>query len=312
MTEPGDAVAEVAQRPDPGAGLWRRWWVAARPKTLGAAITPVMIGCALAARMNSFPLGVAAAALVTALLIQVGTNFANDLFDFRRGADTAERLGPPRAVQSGLVTPEEMGTATAITLGAAAAVGLYLVRVGGLPILVIGLTGIVAGVLYTAGPRPLAYLGLGDVFVWTHFGIAAVAGTVYLLTGLWDQTALVLGGATGAFAVAVLTINNIRDLRTDAKVGKRTLAVRLGDHRARRYCAALLAIGVLAPTSILAIGGPAPVGLAGLLAVPLAWPIAREVLAGTSGRALNPLLSQTVRLQAVHGGLLVAALLATA
>lgn len=269
------------------------------------------MGTALAAHEGLSQAAPALAALAGAVLIQVGTNYTNDVLDYRRGADTAERLGPPRAVQSGWVSAEAMARAAIIAFALAAVAGLYLVTVGGWPILVIGLTGIAAGVAYTAGPRPLAYVGLGDVFVLVYFGVAAVAATAYLQTGEWDPAAAVLGGATGAFAVALLTVNNVRDRPTDEKAGKRTLVVRMGETRARRYYALLLAAAMIL-TAVLALGRLGPVMLAGLLVLPEVVRVAGMVLGDLQGRALNPILARTVRLQLVHAGLVAAALLATA
>lgn len=316
-------------------GTLDAWWLAARPKTLTASIAPVAVGTALAYAAGALHVAAALAALAGALLIQVGTNLTNDVLDFRRGADTAERLGPTRVVQSGLLSPRAVALGAGAAFALAAAVGLYLVAVGGVPILVLGLAAIVSGIAYTAGPRPLAYVGLGDVFVMVFFGIAAVAGTFYVqvraaLGGRAAAAALALmphamalGVAVGAVAVAILTVNNLRDIPTDRAVGKRTLAVRLGEAGTRRYLEGLVATAFIIPVAMAALpvvpraalpNGPGMFAtlLLALGAVPLANGVLRPVAAGAAGRALNPILGQTARLQVAHAGLIAIALVADA
>jgi len=300
----------------------RPWFIASRPKTLVAAAAPVVVGSALAFNAAAFAPLAALAALAGAVLIQIGTNLANDVLDFRRGADTAERLGPTRVTQAGLLSPRAVAIGAAVAFALAVAVGAYLVAVGGWPIALLGTLAIVSGVAYTAGPAPLAYVGLGDVFVMAFFGVAAVAGTYYVevmaaLDGFarraaLDQLpqALVLGAGVGALATAILTVNNLRDLPTDAAVGKRTLAVRLGDGRTRRYLDALLFVAFAAPMALVAFGGLGLAAAAVLLSVPFALPPGRTVAGGVGGAALNPVLGQVARLQVVYALCLAAGLVA--
>lgn len=204
------------------------WFHAARPRTLPAAIAPVAMGIAMAARDDVFHGLAAAAALLGALLIQIGTNFANDYFDGVKGTDTEERLGPLRAVQAGLVTPARMKRAFVITFGLALLVGTYLVWRGGWPIVVIGLASVLFGILYTGGPQPLGYVGLGDVLVLAFFGPIATGGAYYVQGLAWSEAVLLAGLAPGLLGVGLLTVNNLRDIEGDREAGKRTLAVRFG------------------------------------------------------------------------------------
>jgi 1,4-dihydroxy-2-naphthoate octaprenyltransferase len=204
------------------------WIQATRPKTLPAALTPVAMGIVIAWREGAFAALPAAAALVGALLIQVATNFANDYFDGVKGTDTEDRLGPQRLVQAGLISPTAMKRAFILTFGLAALVGAYLVWHAGWPIVVIGLASILFGVLYTGGPRPLGYMGLGDLLVLVFFGPVATAGTHFVQALSWSPTAIVAGLAPGLLGVALLAVNNLRDVDGDREAGKRTLAVRFG------------------------------------------------------------------------------------
>jgi 1,4-dihydroxy-2-naphthoate octaprenyltransferase len=202
--------------------------LAARPKTLPAAAAPVVIGGAMAYAEGGFSLWVFLATVAAAVLIQVGTNFANDYYDYVKGADTTDRTGPRRATQAGLVTPSQMKRAFIIAFAAAVGVGGYLVYIGGLPIAAIGVLSIICGILYTAGPWPLGYTGLADLFVLAFFGPVAVGGTYYLQTGSINAAVIVAGLAPGLFSTAILTVNNLRDIETDRPAGKKTLAVRFG------------------------------------------------------------------------------------
>jgi 1,4-dihydroxy-2-naphthoate octaprenyltransferase len=202
--------------------------LAARPKTLVAAAAPVVVGAGLAAHDATFAALPALAALAGALLIQIGTNLANDYYDFVRGADTADRVGPARVTQAGLLAPDAVRRAMVLVLVAAMLPGAYLVSIAGWPIVWIGLVSIACAVLYTGGPAPLAYHGLGDVFVFVFFGLVAVGGTYYVQAGTWPVDVWLAGAGVGALSTAVLVVNNLRDIETDARAGKRTLAVRLG------------------------------------------------------------------------------------
>ena len=230
------AAQQPASKP---VGGGRVWLLAARPATLPAAVVPVLVGTAAALHGGvQLQIGPFVAALVAALLIQIGTNFANDVFDFHKGADTAERLGPPRVTQSGLVPPEQVLIATFVTFGLAALVGVYLVLVGGWPILVVGVLSILAGLAYTGGPWPLGYHSLGDLFVFIFFGVVAVVGSAYLQTLTITPLAVWASFPVGLLVTAILVVNNLRDIDTDRQVGKKTLAVRLGRradaHRVRQ------------------------------------------------------------------------------
>ena len=289
------------------------WVIAARPQTLPAAAAPVIVGVGLALADGVFAPLPALAALVGAALIQVGTNFANDYYDAIQGADTDDREGFTRVVASGLIEPAEVKRAMWLTFAAAIGVGTYLVAVGGVPILVIGLASVAAGIAYTGGPYPLGYHGLGDLFVFTFFGVIAVTGTYYvqaaaLLSG-WFPVGVPAGTVTLAAVVAslpiaalstnILVVNNLRDREEDASTGKRTLAVRFGYRFARAEYLAMLALAYLAPLWFVARGD----GIAALLplvTLPLAAAVARTVLTETSGEALNPALESTGKLLAAY------------
>jgi 1,4-dihydroxy-2-naphthoate octaprenyltransferase len=206
------------------------WLAAIRPKTLPAAASPVLVGSALAFQARGFALGPALAALIGALLIQVGSNLANDVYDHEQGADSADRLGPLRVTQAGLLTGEEVKNGMRFVFGAATLVGLYLVAVAGWPVIVIGVLSIVAAIGYTGGPFPLAYKGLGDVFVLLFFGFVAVCGTAFVQVGAVPRAAWPAGLVVGCLATAILVVNNVRDHETDRVAGKRTLPVVMGRH----------------------------------------------------------------------------------
>ena len=284
-------------------GALRAWVMAARPPTLPAAVVPVLVGSAVAYAQGVFRPLPFAAALLAATLIQIGTNFANDYFDFRKGADTSARLGPVRVTQSGLIAPEAVLRATALTFGLAALIGLYLVLVGGWPILAIGVLSIAAGVLYTGGPFPLGYNGLGDVFVFVFFGLVAVAGTTYLHTGDVPAAALMQALPVAMLVTAILVVNNLRDVDTDRAAGKRTLAVVFGPGFARAEYAALVAAAYLLPPLSVALGLASPWALLSLLTAPLAAGLVRTMLT-ERGPALNRALKGTGQLHMLFGALL--------
>lgn len=272
----------------------KTWMLAARPKTLWAGAGPVIMGAAMAVADGKFHAGAAFCALAGALLIQIGTNFANDYFDFVKGTDTAERIGPTRATQAGLVTPAQMRNATIAVFALAFLSGLYLVNRGGAPILVLGLVSILCGVLYTGGPYPLGYLGLGDLFVLVFFGPVAVAGTYYVQALSLSMYPVIAGFAPGLISCAILTANNLRDADGDVKTGKRTLAVRFGKAFARAEYVWSLRLGVIGVPVLLTV--LYPYHLKCLIAIfallPARAPL-RTVRNGVEGAALNEVLAQT-------------------
>ncbi len=209
------------------------WWTACRPNTLIVSISPVLLGLSLSIHDNNFSSNlVAIFTLIAAVLIQIGTNLINDLYDFINGADNDNRLGPIRAVQSGLLSQKKIKSGAIFCFALALIIGIYLVYIGGIPILIIGLLSLVSGYCYTAGPYPLAYNGLGDIFVFIFFGLIAVPGTYYLQSNiLFDFNSILIGSSIGFMAVAILCVNNIRDIESDNRVGKKTLAVRFGSTR---------------------------------------------------------------------------------
>src|SRR5436305_1091019 len=211
----------------------RIWLMAARPRTLPAAVAPVLVGPARAGEAGVFHPVTLAATLIGAVFIQVGTNLSNDYSDARRGADTEDRLGPVRVTAGGLVPPRQVLMATWVSFGVAVLVGIYLVAVAGWELLLVGGASILAGVLYTGGPRPYGYEGLGELFVFAFFGIVAVTGSYFVQAKDLPWEAFVLAVPVGLLAASILMVNNIRDLETDRRAGKRTLAVRLGRARAR-------------------------------------------------------------------------------
>ena len=208
----------------------KSWWSTARPNTLAVSIAPVLLGISLAFHNNQLNnIFVAFLTLVAAIMIQIGTNFINDYYDFIKGADDQNRLGPIRSAQSGLLSLSEIKYGGFISFLIALIIGIYLVIEGGVPILIIGSLALLSGYCYTGGPYPLGYKGLGDIFVFLFFGLFAVPGTYYLQTNiLFDFNSILIGSSIGCIAVAILCVNNIRDVNTDKKVGKKTLAVRFG------------------------------------------------------------------------------------
>lgn len=283
---------------------FRLWVLAARPKTLTAAAAPVLAGTGLAAHHGVLAWTPAAAALLGALLIQIGTNFANDYYDFVRGGDTEERVGPTRVTQAGLIAPERVRRAMVGVLALAMLVGVYLVDVGGWPIVVIGLASVACAVLYTGGPFPLAYHGLGDVFVFVFFGLVAVSGTYYVQGLTWPADALLAGAGLGALNTAILVVNNLRDLDTDAKAGKRTLAVRIGGAGTKVEYVLLLVAAIAVPIVGVMWHGWPPAALASVVAVGLAYAPLGRVVGHTDPAELNPALGGTARVVALYGALL--------
>lgn len=281
-----------------GAGISRpgAWLLAARPKTLPAAVAPVAVGIAVAVRDGAFVLLPALAALAGALLLQVGVNLANDYFDFRKGVDTAGRKGPLRVTQAGLITPEEVRAGMTLVFFLAALVGTYLVLVGGWPILLVGTASILSALAYSGGPRPLASHGLGDIFVFLFFGLAAVCGTYYVQA--LEVTVLAAAAAVppGLLITAILVVNNLRDIETDAKAGKRTLAVRLGPRGTLLEYAALLAGAYLCLPAIRVFAEAGPWVLLPFLTLPMAAPLLRSLKEEhRDGPAMNRALAGTAR-----------------
>jgi 1,4-dihydroxy-2-naphthoate polyprenyltransferase len=291
----------------------RLWLMAARPRTLPAAVAPVLVGTAAAVQVSDhLRAGAFIAALVGSVFIQVGTNLANDYSDARRGADTADRLGPVRVTSSGLVAPRRVLVATWIAFAIAVLAGIYLIAVAGIVILIVGVASILAGVLYTGGPRPYGYEGLGELFVFLFFGLVAVNGSYYVQLERLDWLPFGLSLAVGSLATAILVVNNVRDLDTDRRAGKLTLAVRIGRPGTRRLYALLLAAAFVAvPVTLLATGGPAW-GLLALGAAPLAPRPLKAVITRTDGPSLNGALAGTGALLAAFSLLLSAGLLVAA
>jgi 1,4-dihydroxy-2-naphthoate octaprenyltransferase len=273
----------------------RLWVMAARPRTLPAAIAPVLVGTAAAVEWaGRLPrAGAFVAALIGSIFIQIGTNLSNDYSDAKRGADTADRLGPVRVTSAGLVTPQRVLVATWIAFAVAVACGIYLTAVAGIAILIVGVLSIAAGVLYTGGPRPYGYAGFGEVFVFLFFGLVAVNGSYYVQLERLDALPLGLSIAVGFLATAILVVNNVRDVETDRRAGKNTLAVRMGRHNAVVLYRLLVLGAFLVLPIALAAGGGSPLPLIGLLALPLAVPPLRTMTNRTDGPSLNAALAQT-------------------
>jgi 1,4-dihydroxy-2-naphthoate polyprenyltransferase len=274
--------------------------MAARPRTLSAALVPVAAGTALASAQGVARWDAALACLLVAVFIQIGTNYANDLFDFLKGTDNEARLGPTRATSAGMVTPRQMGAATVIAMLLGFVCGLYLVSITGWPLLALGVLCIVAGVAYTGGPFPLAYNALGDVFVFVFFGLIATAGTYYTQALRVDAGALVMGAHIGALATCLLIVNNTRDIDNDKAHRKITTAVLLGPSRARKMYLFVMTGAWMAVIGGVIAGLLNPGALACLLAIPLGVKASRELYAHT-GVALNPVLGKTSGVLLVSG-----------
>jgi 1,4-dihydroxy-2-naphthoate octaprenyltransferase len=288
----------------------RIWLMAARPRTLPAAIAPVLVGTAAAVEASEdLHVGAFIAALIGSIFIQIGTNLANDYSDAKRGADTADRLGPVRVTSSGLVAPRRVLVATWVAFAVAVAAGIYLATVAGIVIIAVGVLSILAGVLYTGGPRPYGYEGLGELFVFLFFGLVAVNGSYYVQLEELDWLPFGLSISVGFLATAVLVVNNVRDVDTDRRAGKRTLAVRLGRDRARILYTCLVA-GAFVVLPVALVLGDGPVwGLLALLAAPFAVGPWRAVQTATDGPTLNLALAGTGALLAAFSVLLAGGLL---
>lgn len=280
------------------------WKAAARPHTLPAAVAPVLVGAGLAAGNGVFRTGALVASLVGALAIQVAANFANDVSDAARGADRADRLGPPRMVAAGVISPRAMWRATWAAIGVATVAGAYLIGVAGWVVALIGLTSIVALLTYVGGPLPYGYRGLGEGAVFVFFGLVATVGARYVHDRAAPLDAWLLGVVMGLLAAAILVANNLRDLDSDASAGKRTLAVMLGRPRTRVLYATLVYGAFVVVTAAAAFRLiPAPAVLAAVLA-PFATPLVRTAFATTAGPPLIGVLKGTARLQLLVGVML--------
>ena len=282
----------------------KTWFLATRPKTLTAAFVPVGVGTALAYAHGQVRPLAAVMALCVALFMQIGTNLANDYFDHKSGADNADRLGPTRVTQAGLIAPRQVFLGAVAAFGLAFVSGLVLVSMTGWPLLAVGVLSILCGFAYTGGPFPLGYNGLGDVFVFVFFGLVAVVGTYYAHTLALHPMAFWVATHVGVTAVALLVVNNLRDIDTDRAAGKNTLAVLLGRGFTRAQYVAMLTIAYLVPVLAVVVGGEHPTWLTPLLTLPLAVVLVRRVYT-LKGRALNGLLAQTAAFQLVTGLLFV-------
>ena len=283
----------------------RAWMLAARPATLPAAAVPVIVGAAAAVSDGArFHALIFAATLTCALLIQIGTNFANDYSDFHRGADHEGRLGPLRVTQSGLITQSNVQRGIIVAFGVAVLVGAILVWIGGLPIALIGVASVISGLAYTGGPYPLGYHGFGDLFVFVFFGLVAVTGTAYLQAGTWNLFPFLLSIPIGLLVTNILVINNLRDLPTDLAAGKRTLATRIGDRATRLQYSLFITAAYSIPVAVGLTHPDRRALLIVLISAPFAMSRARKVLSGVSGRDLNRLLKQTGQLLLLFGLLL--------
>ena len=280
-------------------GALRTWLLAARPATLVAAVVPVAVGSACAWAESGLRWSVGLAALLGAVFIQVGTNFANDVYDFEKGADTGERLGPTRAVQAGLLSASQMRAGMWVVFAAAVAAGAWLTALSGPWVIGVGLVSIACGIAYTGGPYPLGYNGLGDAFVFAFFGPVAVCGTALAHLGRIPTAGWVASLPVGALATGILVVNNLRDCPTDARAGKRTLAVRWGERAAVAEYALLLVLAYAAPLGW-ALDSRSPWALLPWVTAPWAVRLARAV-ATERGRALNGRLAGTAKLLVAHG-----------
>jgi len=279
------------------------WWMAIRPKTLPAAAAVVIAGVGAALGDGVFRPGPALAALGVGLLLQIGANLANDVYDFYRGADQEGRLGPPRVTQAGLLSPNQVFAGMWVIFGLAGMLGLYLTWEAGWPVLLLGAVAILSAIAYTGGPFPLAYHGLGDVFVFIFFGLVAVCGTYYVQAGTLSAQAWWTAVVMGLLTVNLLVVNNLRDIDTDRKAGKQTLAVMLGAAGARREYLICLALAFGIPAVMAALGIMSPWVLLTWLMLPRAVRLVRFIATET-GRTLNQALAGTGQFELFFGILL--------
>jgi 1,4-dihydroxy-2-naphthoate octaprenyltransferase len=279
----------------------RVWWLAARPKTLPAGIVPVLVGSVIAYDHGGFHLPAFLAALFGSIMIQIGTNFANDLFDYLKQTDTNDRIGPLRVTQAGLATPRQMALATMIVFSLAVLAGVYLVYRGGWPVVIIGVSSILFGILYTAGPLALGYIGIADLFVLVFFGPVALAGTYYV-QALYITPAVIMAGIPlGMLSTAILDVNNLRDMETDRKGGKRTLAVRYGRTFARYEYLLLLLAAALIPVLMVTLEVAKPPIMLAVFYLPFSYRSVSTVFSSVEGDRLNKTLAATGRLLIIYG-----------
>lgn len=280
------------------------WLRAARPQTLPASFVPILAGASLAWHYSVFRWDASLVALLCALLIQIGTNFANDYYDFLKGADTPDRIGFERATAAGLVTPNAMFRATYLTMALAFVLGLYLVWIGGWIILVIGLLSLLFGVLYTGGPFPLGYNGLGDLFVFIFFGIVAVMGTYYVNALQWSVQSFWLSIPVGALCVNILVVNNLRDIEQDKQTGKRTLGVLLGEKALQAEYLLLVLVSFLTPFIFFLLYNFSLWIFLPFLSLPLALQLIHHIWYHDDKRELNQTLERTAKFMVFFGALL--------
>jgi len=299
----------------PDVSKTKAWLMAARPQTLPAGSAPVIIGVGLAIHEDVLAVFPAVAALVGALLIQIGTNFANDYFDAVKGTDAPDREGFTRVTAGGLIPPQQVKAAMAATYTLALVVGLYLVAIGGGPILIVGLSSIVAGLLYTGGPYPYGYYGLGDLFVFVYFGVVAVTGTYYvqavatmdvglfptwLPAGSLSLDVVVASLAAAGLSTAILVVNNIRDIEDDRAAGKRSLAVIIGYRWSRVEYVLMTAMAYVVPLALWLFADYEPWVLLPVATIPLALSVTQTVLSEQGGQPMNEALERTGQLMAIH------------
>lgn len=268
------------------------WMLAIRPRTLPAAAAGVVMGAALAWRDGVFRLDATLVCLLTALLLQIGSNLANDVFDFERGTDTAERLGPTRVTQAGMLTPKQVKMGMAVVFVLSALLGLYLAWLGGWVVIIMGIAAIISAIAYTGGPFPIGYHGFGDIFVFIFFGLASVAGTYYIQAGSVTPAVWLMTIPPGMIITAILVVNNLRDLENDRKAGKHTLAVRLGEQGTKIQFIVCMVIAYLVLIPVAWAGLIPWTTLLAWLSLPLAYQATRVILT-QKGRPLNMALAKT-------------------
>jgi len=278
---------------------FKAWLLAIRPKTLPAASGPVLVGSAIALGNNLFSFWPALAALSAALLLQIGSNLANDVFDYKKGTDIKERTGPLRVTQAGLLTPKQVFKGMGLTFFIAFLIGLYLIKIGGWPILLIGVLAIISAILYTGGPYPIGYNGLGEIFVFIFFGPVAVCGTYYVQTLSLSPHVWLASIPVGFLTMAILVVNNLRDIETDAKTGKRTLAVRLGKSSTQKEYLIFLFVAFIIPVLTVLFRFYSAWLLMPFLATPLVVSLAKEIYS-KEGAYLNKTLAKTAQLELIY------------